>query len=81
MDRNSILAIIIEKIRLVVPDLEGRAIRPDMALADLGLDSVERHEVVVLTLEAMALDMPLVQLRGPRNIGELASLLHAKAAA
>ncbi|HEU0123688.1 MAG TPA: hypothetical protein VFQ91_24370 [Bryobacteraceae bacterium] len=47
-------------------------------MGTLGLDSVERHEVLILTLEAIGLDVPLVALHGPRNIGELAELLHAK---
>jgi polyketide biosynthesis acyl carrier protein len=47
-------------------------------MSQLGLDSVERQEVVMLTLEAIGLEIPLVQLRGPRTIGDLAELLHAK---
>ncbi len=79
VNREVILGIIREKIRAVVPDLPPRSeLRPGDSMSDLGLDSMERHEVVVLTLDAMNLDLPLVQLHGPRNIGELADLLYAK---
>lgn len=78
MDSNSILAIITENIRAVVPDLSETPIAASDAMSQLGLDSVERQEVVMLTLEAIGLEIPLVQLRGPRTIGELAVLLHAK---
>lgn len=78
MDRDSILAIIIGKIREVVPDLEARSISGDDAMADLGVDSVERSEILMNTLEAIGLEISMVQLHGPRNLGELADLLHAK---
>jgi polyketide biosynthesis acyl carrier protein len=78
LDRDSIVDIIRAKIREVVPDLDGHAIDPAHAMADLGLNSVERGEVIMLTLEALNLDLPLVALRGPRNIGELADLLRGK---
>lgn len=81
LDRDLILSIILEKVRLVVPELQQAPCGPEDALSDLGLDSVERHEVLILTLEAISLDLPLVELHGPRNIGELANLLHAKLAA
>jgi len=81
LDRDFILSIILEKVREVVPDLQQTEWGPADAMSDLGLDSVERHEVLVLTLEAMGLNLPLVELHGPRNIGELANLLHAKLAA
>jgi len=78
LDSDSIAAIIIREIRRVVPDLEGRAIGRTDAMADLGVDSIERSEIVIATLEALDLEVPMVQLHGPRNIGELADLLHAK---
>jgi polyketide biosynthesis acyl carrier protein len=72
------LAIITENIRAVVPDLSETSITASDTMSQLGLDSVERQEVVMLTLEAIGLEIPLVQLRGPRTIGDLAELLHAK---
>ncbi|WP_086464298.1 acyl carrier protein [Oceanibaculum nanhaiense] len=78
MDSDSILTIIVAQIRTVVPDLATHPIGRADAMADLGLDSIERSEIVLATLEELGLDIPMVQLHGPRNIGELADLLHAK---
>jgi len=78
LDRDSILAIIIRQIREVVPELEDQPISGVDAMADLGVNSVERSEIVMNTLEAIGLDLPMVQTHGPRNLGELADLLHAK---
>jgi len=80
LDRDSILAIIIGQIRDVVPELEAKPITGADSMADLGVDSIERSEILMNTLEAIDLDLPMVQLHGPRNLGELADLLHAKLA-
>jgi polyketide biosynthesis acyl carrier protein len=78
VDRDTILAIVIEQIRTVVPELEGEAIGASDAMADLGLDSVSRQEVLILSMEKIGLNLPLVQLFGPKNLGELAQLLQAR---
>ena len=81
MDRDNILSTILTQIREVVPDLAAHPFRPEDAMGDIGIDSVDRQEILILTLEAIGLDISMVQLHGPRNIGELADLLHAKLAA
>lgn len=78
LDNDSIAAIVIDNIRRVVPELESHPISRTDAMADLGIDSMERSEIVTASLEAIGLEIPMVQLHGPRNIGELADLLHAK---
>ena len=78
LDSDSILEIITTTIHSIVPDLSDKPITASDTMSQLGLDSVERQEVVILTLEAIGLEIPLVQLRGPRTIGDLAMLLHAK---
>ncbi len=78
MDRNDVLAIIVEKIRIVEPALEGQAIGAEDSMAEIGVDSMSRQEVLILSMEALGLNLPMVQLFGPRNLGELADLLHVK---
>lgn len=78
MDRDAVLALLIAKLREVVPDLAERAITGEESMAELGVDSIERSEILMDSLEALGLDLPMVQLHGPRNLGELADLLHAK---
>jgi polyketide biosynthesis acyl carrier protein len=81
VDRDSILTIIIGQIREVVPELEAEPISGANAMADLGVNSIERSEILMNTLEAIGLEVPMVQLHGPKNLGELADLLHSKHAA
>ena len=81
MDSDRIAEIIIAEIRSTVPELEAQPIIRADSMADLGVDSIERSEIILATLEAIGVKVPMVQLHGPRNIGELADLLHAKSKA
>lgn len=78
MDRNAVLAVIIEQIRVVEPVLAGQEIKAEDSMVQIGLDSMSRQEVLILAMEALGLNLPMVQLFGPRNLGELADLLHAQ---
>ena len=80
MDSNQIAGIIIAEIRETVPELAGQPISGADSMADLGVDSIERSEVILAAMEKLGLKIPMVELHGPRNIGELASLLHSKSA-
>lgn len=78
MNSNQIAEIIIAEIRETVPELAEQSISDADSMADLGVDSIERSEVILATMEKLGFKIPMVQLHGPRSIGELASLLHAK---
>jgi polyketide biosynthesis acyl carrier protein len=76
--RDEILAVIAEHTREVVPDLEQHNFNAADRLQDLGANSVDRAEIVMLVLNSLQLRIPLVDTFGPRNIGELADLLHGR---
>jgi polyketide biosynthesis acyl carrier protein len=75
MSRDDILAVIAQHAREVVPGLETHAFQGQDSLADLGANSVDRAEILMLVQESLGLSLPRVALFGPRNIGELADLL------
>lgn len=75
---DEILRIIISHARYVVPELEAHEFRPEDRLVDLGANSVDRVEIVAMTLSSLSLRIPLVSTTHVRNLGELAELLHAK---
>ncbi|CAM2063956.1 acyl carrier protein [Sulfidibacter corallicola] len=81
MDRHTIFDMVVKNVAEVVPDLAGHDFQLTDSLVELGVDSVERSEIVIMTLENMNLNIPAVQVFGPKNLGELADLLHAKALA
>ena len=78
LDRDGVLAVIVMQLRESVPELGERPISGGDSMAALGADSVERSEVLLYTLEALGIDMPMTQLHGAPSLGALANLLHAK---
>lgn len=78
MTEDEIFAIIIDNTREVLPELEAHDFKKDDRLRDLGANSIDRSEIVMMTLETLELEIPLVELGGVENIGELAATLASK---
>lgn len=49
-------------------------------MADLGANSVDRAEIIMMTLEALSLQIPSIELSEARNLGGLAEILFEKKA-
>lgn len=79
MNQDDILQIIISHVREVLPELETHDFTSTDSLRALGANSVDRADILMMTLESLALDIPLVDMAKAQNIGELASIIHAKA--
>jgi len=75
MTRADIVEIIARHTREILPELSNHEFDGSDRLADLGANSVDRAEIVMLVQESLSLSVPRVQLFGPKNIGELADLL------
>ena len=81
MDRDSILQVIIKNAAEVLPELRDHDFQPDDSLAQLGANSMDRSEILMMTLEDLALKAPAVAFHGAKNIGALADAIHEKLAA
>lgn len=78
MDKQAIFALIARHAGEVIPHLEQHNFQWSDSLRALGANSIDRSEIVMMTLEAMELDIPLAETIRAENIGELAALLHEK---
>lgn len=78
MKKEEIFQLIVCNSCGVIPDLEDHEFKPDDQLGNLGANSVDRAEIITLTLEALSLQIPRVELFGANNIGELADVLYEK---
>ena len=78
MTKPEIFAVVREQLLSVIPDLDPDRIVLQMGLRDLGANSVDRADIVMQTLEALQLNVPLHQLASVKNIGELVDALHAR---
>ena len=81
MKIEDILEVIARHTREVVASLEAHEFRPEDSLRELGANSVDRADILIMTLDTLSLNIPLVEMAKAENIGELAGILHAKTVA
>ncbi|HEY9804634.1 MAG TPA: acyl carrier protein [Leptolyngbyaceae cyanobacterium] len=77
-NNNRILQIIKKSVYEVEPKLEKYPLKTTDSLKQLGVDSVNRAEILTMVMEELDLHIPLIQLAGAQNIGELADLFATK---
>jgi polyketide biosynthesis acyl carrier protein len=78
MNQEGVLAVIARHACEVLPSLAGHRFSFNDRLRDLGANSVDRSEIIMMTLESLDLKVQLVEVARAENIGELASILHGK---
>ncbi|MFC3195087.1 acyl carrier protein [Marinicella sediminis] len=78
MEKKEIFDAVVQNTTEVLPSLTAHEINSSDALKDLGANSMDRSEIVMMTLESLSLNVPLVELAGATNIGELVDLLYEK---
>lgn len=76
--QREILERIVRYTREVVPTLRSQRLSPQDSLRELGVNSIERAEILIMTLESLSLRIPLVEFSRAENIGGLAEVIHAK---
>ena len=80
MGTQVIVDIIAGHAREVLPDLGTRPLGAIDSLRELGANSIDRAEILMLTTATLGLRIPLIELSQPRNLGELAALLAERGA-
>ena len=78
MNRYDIFKLVVIHICEVIPELENHEFKPSDRLVDLGANSIERVEIIMMLMEDLKLNIPKVELSGAKNIGELADALYEK---
>lgn len=77
--KEEIFRIIVGHAQEVVPGLDAHPFQPTDSLRALGANSVDRADIIMMTLESLGVRIPLIDLAKAENIGELAELIHARA--
>lgn len=78
MTTNELFQIIVRHTREVLPELQDHPIHLEDRLVDLGANSIDRAEIIMMTMDTLSLQIPRIELFGVQNIGELAEVLYAK---
>jgi polyketide biosynthesis acyl carrier protein len=78
--RDDVFAVLKEQLLTVAPELDPVAVVPGASMAALGVDSLDRMDVVVATVEALGIEAPLNDFGRAADLGELAELLRVEVA-
>lgn len=78
MDTEKIFEIIIAHIRGVLPQLEFHQFLLTDSLKDLGANSIDRADILMMTLDSLSLKVPLIEMSKANNIRELVDMIHEK---
>jgi polyketide biosynthesis acyl carrier protein len=78
LSREDIIEIIIGHARDVVPGLANHQFLATDSLKGLGANSIDRADIIMMTLESLETSMPLMELAKADNIADLARLIHEK---
>lgn len=78
MQEQEVLNVLVGAIVEVRPDLQERDLQAHDSLLALGVDSIDRAEIIMDVLRELELKIALIDTFGPTNLGELATLLAAR---
>ena len=78
MTTDDIFNLVAANIREVEPDLESTPITPSDSMKLLGLESVARVEVLMLSMENLGISVPNEDLVAAQNIGDLVSIFEQR---
>lgn len=75
LERDSVFAAIKRNVLTVVPELHPGDIVPERTLAELGCDSIDRADIVSMTMTDLAVTVPVHEFRQGQPIGSLVEML------
>lgn len=78
LNKQDIFEIVARHCYEVLPELEGHTLKPEESLQNLGANSIDRVEIVTLTLETLSLHTPRVAFTGVNTLGGLVDVLYEK---
>jgi polyketide biosynthesis acyl carrier protein len=78
MTKDEIFKVVIGHACDIIPELGAHQFQPSDSLRELGANSIDRAEIITMTLETLSASIPLVELADAKNIGELVGTIHAK---
>jgi polyketide biosynthesis acyl carrier protein len=73
--KNKVIDLIQQNLLEIIPELEGTTISNDETFVNLGANSLDRGELITLTIEKLGLEVSRIEFVGAQTINELAELV------
>jgi polyketide biosynthesis acyl carrier protein len=78
MEKEEIISIMEGFMVQLVPSMESVVITPNHSLKELGLDSIERMEIINSTMEEVGVEIVPKEFINAKNIGDIAEIMRNK---
>ncbi|MCX7920827.1 MAG: acyl carrier protein [Clostridia bacterium] len=78
MTKEQIFELVKNSIREMVPEINTDNVRIEQSLRDLGVNSIDRMDIVIKCMEDLNLKIPLVEFGKVKNIAGIVELLYEK---
>ncbi len=78
MTKDEIYEVIKRNLLEILPGLEAARIAPQKSMKDLGANSIDRVDVIIVSMEALSLKLSLNELGGIENIQGLVDFFYAR---
>jgi polyketide biosynthesis acyl carrier protein len=75
MNESRELAALLRNLGAVMPDLDLREVSVACSLADLGCNSIDRMDIVAMTMEDLGIAIPVTEFKDVHDISSLMQLL------
>ncbi len=78
LNKNEVFEVIKQNIVKVLPGISKEQVDIGKSLSELGANSIDRMEVVVLSMESIGIKFPLVELAEIKNLEGLVEFFYNK---
>ncbi len=74
MQSATVFHLLSQQIYGLFPEWEARGLTRDDSLKELGANSIDRAEILMMMMAAMKLKIPMMEFGKAKNLGELADI-------
>jgi len=75
LEKINVFSVVKNAITEVLPDVDSESVDIEQNLKSLGANSIDRTEIVMLSMEKLDIKLPLVSFGGVENIKEMVDVL------
>jgi polyketide biosynthesis acyl carrier protein len=73
---DEVFAVVCDQVTTVLQGVSPSQVRPDISMADLGANSLDRMDVVVASQDKLGIQVPASEFAAIENLGQLVNVLH-----
>lgn len=75
LTRETVHETLARTVQLVVPTIDAASVKPELTLSELGCNSIDRAEIVTLTIEELGLVVPVHEFQQGHSVDTLVEVM------